>query len=352
MIENEQDSSISIKEIYKVEKELNGLIKDIVKAIISTASIDEMSKRVYRYLKDHFGECTFGLAVNNIVERKLTNIYFYENEEVLKMDDISYENGEKSKFLETIFSKKEILYLEAAKKDFHFCNGEIPNAAYFSPLIIGDESIGAFTFQLHTRSKFTEKELRVCREIIPFLTISLNNSLQNMQLMEVNEKLKRLSEYDDLTGLYNRRSFYERLNDQRESLLLKDKEQYLLLMDLDNFKGVNDNYGHDVGDQTLITVADILRRYFDKELLGRFGGDEFMGGMLGVSKEEVEKKVVQIIDEVRKLNISSSEDGKIVGVSIGLLKLNKNRALRNHFKKVDQLMYKAKNEKGKGYVLG
>lgn len=352
MGENVRDNSMKEKELYKVEKELNGLIKDIVKAIISTASVDEMSKRVYRYLKDHFGECTFGLAINNVVERKVTNIYFYENEEVLKTEDISYDEGEKSKFLKTIFSKKELLHLEAVKEDFYLCDGEVPSAAYFSPLIIGDEVIGAFTFQLHTRDNFTEEELIVCRELIPFLTISLNNSVQNMQLIEVNKKLKMLSEYDDLTGLYNRRSFYENFASKRNSTSLKDEEQYLLLMDLDNFKGVNDNYGHEAGDEALIKVADILNGYFDRKLLGRFGGDEFMGGMVGVSKEEVVGRVEGIINEVRDLKISSGEDENTVGISVGVLKIAGDTALRNHFKKVDELMYKAKNRQEKGYAFG
>ena len=62
-------------------------------------------------------------------------------------------------------------------------------------------------------------------------------------------------------------------------------------MDLNNFKGVNDNFGHFVGDESLIKVADILKRLFlDKGEVGRYGGDEFLCGVANISKE----KVIQI----------------------------------------------------------
>ena len=97
------------------------------------------------------------------------------------------------------------------------------------------------------------------------------------------ERLRHQALHDTLTDLPNRRLFVDRLEQALERTGRRDRLVAVLFMDLDNFKGVNDSLGHDVGDLLLVAVAERLERYLGPEdTLARFGGDEFavlMGDM-------------------------------------------------------------------------
>jgi diguanylate cyclase (GGDEF)-like protein/PAS domain S-box-containing protein len=104
---------------------------------------------------------------------------------------------------------------------------------------------------------------------------------------ETEEALRRLSTTDDLTGLHNRRGFFLLAEQQRRLAIRKQAELLLVYIDIDDFKAINDTHGHQVGDQVLTDMADLLRRcYRDSDIvarisdrdgvLARMGGDEFV----------------------------------------------------------------------------
>lgn len=115
---------------------------------------------------------------------------------------------------------------------------------------------------------------------------------------------------DALTGMYNRRFFYEYLNDNLK------KSFYLLYLDLDNFKAVNDNYGHDVGDQVLIRVAQLIAKYFPNGVSARLGGDEFAVITESDSQQEIEK-LAQAMEATVKKEFKMYECD--LGISIGVV---------------------------------
>lgn len=351
LVEGCKIQNIDLCKVHKREKELNILIKEIVKAVISTDSIEVMSQRVYTYMKEHYGECTFGLAVNSPEKRIVNDFFFYERGNLLEAEDISYDVGSDSKMLKTIFSNKELIYTVRDGDNFLINKGLIPKAAYFAPLNMGISTIGAFTFQLHERDFFSKEELMICRELASFLTIALNNSLQNKRLLENNIRFKKLSQFDDLTGLNNRRTFYENFDMAYERSILKGKVSFVFLMDLDGFKGINDNFGHLRGDDVLKKISLILSRNFDSMYIGRFGGDEFMAGVPCSTRKEIKSIAEKIISEVEGLNISIDKKGNPLGISIGVLELKEKRILRDTFIDVDENLYKAKTEKGSSYFI-
>jgi len=99
------------------------------------------------------------------------------------------------------------------------------------------------------------------------------------ELQEAKEKAEESALYDDLTGLANRKLFYDRLERNiRTAARNNDRERpAILFMDLDKFKMVNDNYGHEAGDQILMAVAERLRKILrEEDTICRMGGDEFV----------------------------------------------------------------------------
>lgn len=146
-------------------------------------------------------------------------------------------------------------------------------------------------------------------------------SLSNEKLREQEEKLTKLAHYDSLTGLVNRVLIAEQLH-----LLLaqckRDKTNLaVLFLDLDNFKAINDNHGHQAGDDLLIATADKLHYVLrDSDVIGRLGGDEFIILMTAhegeFSPQEVAEKIEDAINQPVIINDFSMQVGVSVGIAI------------------------------------
>jgi diguanylate cyclase (GGDEF)-like protein len=135
------------------------------------------------------------------------------------------------------------------------------------------------------------------------------------------EKMKHMATHDDLTGLANRVLLKDRLNTaisfhQRQSLKIA-----VLFIDLDGFKNINDTYGHDVGDELLIQVADKLRTCVrQSDTVVRFGGDEFVLLLTGLHKNSeasfVAEKALAIMQQPFKLSAVTVRIGCSIGISM------------------------------------
>lgn len=153
------------------------------------------------------------------------------------------------------------------------------------------------------------------------------------------EKLKYIAEHDNLTGVYNRAgydAFYRDLN--------LDKTIYILV-DVDNFKTVNDTYGHMAGDKALKRFSNILVKYFPHDHVCRIGGDEFAILIFNFfDRESVKKELIEKFKAIQK-DASAKEKGVCsltcsIGVAIGTNKDDTDTLYR----KADQAMYQIKDK--------
>ena len=167
----------------------------------------------------------------------------------------------------------------------------------------------------------------------------------NGQLLEHNEKLKAQSQTDPLTGLYNRHALRANYDTYVGTNLI------IAYLDVDNFKQINDNYGHDAGDDVLVTISNGLKEIFTNTDAYRYGGDEFLlirkdiDTSLFVNQLHLMK---QRLDDLghgdNKPNIKFSA-GYVYGVA------EEADDLRSMFEKSDELLYEAKR-RGKKNFLG
>ncbi|PXW92959.1 PAS domain S-box-containing protein/diguanylate cyclase (GGDEF)-like protein [Streptohalobacillus salinus] len=107
------------------------------------------------------------------------------------------------------------------------------------------------------------------------------------ELIDLNAQLKALAERDPLTHLYNRRVFVDYLDHYQELYETNHNDFSLAIIDIDHFKNVNDDYGHQVGDHALVSLAEAMTEFFPEPYMSaRYGGEEFVVLLPGVTKEE------------------------------------------------------------------
>ncbi|AXE29107.1 hypothetical protein DK842_03755 [Chromobacterium phragmitis] len=156
-------------------------------------------------------------------------------------------------------------------------------------------------------------------------------------------QMRRLAESDALTGCYNQRALRERLDRCAEASLLSDRPWSLAMLDLDHFKQVNDNYGHQVGDRLLCQAARLFESLLPEgAVLARYGGEEF-----AVLAPEMEgMALLSLMEEARTLLCTTSLEGLPVGkvqtVSIGVAGCRPGEPVRQCLKRADVALYRAK----------
>ena len=131
-------------------------------------------------------------------------------------------------------------------------------------------------------------------------TVSNRLAERNAELEMTKKELNQLANSDGLTGLANRRFFSTALQDVFDDNQKTDGETWLAMLDLDGFKQVNDQYGHDAGDDVLISVANRLNKAFaeTESVAARFGGDEF-----AIIMYEPEPRSVEIVERLSLIHI-------------------------------------------------
>lgn len=179
----------------------------------------------------------------------------------------------------------------------------------------------------------------------------LNQQQEN--LSKDNAELKVLAKYDQLTGLYNRLSFNELLADVMDITVQKKVHMALLYLDLDDFKAVNDNFGHAVGDELLrlaafrmrevLRTSDVVLKNSDSAPIARLGGDEFAIILPDLNEPSNAEAIAQRLVEAFKKSFLINDGRHTVGVSIGVAVYPEaTNTAKELCTKADEAMYAAK----------
>ena len=179
--------------------------------------------------------------------------------------------------------------------------------------------------------------------------ITLNNISERVKLYK---QVKEASMRDSLTGVSNRRAFLERGENEIARTLRHKKHLSVIMIDIDNFKSINDKMGHQYGDKVLITIAGLCRqqtRVTDE--IARYGGDEFVILLPETSAEDAFNLAERICSDVA-LTKYVTESGQIcpIRISLGVTEFNGKGTLGSLLHQADQALYEAKDA-GKSQVV-
>jgi diguanylate cyclase (GGDEF)-like protein len=163
---------------------------------------------------------------------------------------------------------------------------------------------------------------------------------------DLQQKLYAIAHVDNLTGLPNRRAFMDSLARAAQSAQARGHALYFLMLDIDDFKKINDSFGHDVGDEALVEVANVLAAQASSHCFGRLGGEEFAVAAL-VDEAEARALAQHIVAAVHACCVH----GRHMSISIGLALHQEAESLTSLMRRADEALYQAKNAGKNRYVL-
>lgn len=193
----------------------------------------------------------------------------------------------------------------------------------------------------------TSQEISIIRSILSVMVMVVGSS---KALSRTLNELEYYSAHDPLTGLHNRRHFNEMLEYEIGRSSRHHHEFSILMLDLDDFKDVNDSYGHLYGDEALRRTAEVLHHYLRKgDIATRLGGDEFAVILTETSLEGAQKAAQNLLEMLRALEFKTTEGKRFrITASIGVACFPKDAEnFADLMAGVDIALYRAKR-KGKG----
>lgn len=214
---------------------------------------------------------------------------------------------------------------------------EIPQSVIVVPLNIGTNAIGVLTTQSYQTHAYSRSD----REILELLASNVAIAIENARLFE---EVQYLAVTDPLTLLFNRRKFEEMAVREFKRARRYKRPLCVAMIDLDQFKHVNDTYGHIVGDQALVGVASLARNSLRNiDVLARYGGEEFIMLLPETRIHDAMATVERLRIDCQETDFQTSQGTISLTISIGLAELNPAcETLEELVKRADLALYVSK----------
>lgn len=205
-------------------------------------------------------------------------------------------------------------------------------------------SVGIASYPPIFKVRFLGSLTMVC---IMAFTYEYSRKIAHKELVTLSERLDRVARTDELTGLSNRRDMKEKLLYETNRMTTTRKPFCLLLADIDDFKQVNDNHGHDAGDLILQAVSRVMQAALrKKDVISRWGGEEFLMLLPETSITEGRNTANRLLRQITGQPFPIQKTVLTLSVSIGLAQYTPPEDLEKAITKADRALYRAKS-KGK-----
>ncbi|HFE37769.1 MAG TPA: GGDEF domain-containing protein [Gammaproteobacteria bacterium] len=201
-------------------------------------------------------------------------------------------------------------------------------------LLVNGEPLGELN--LHRRWDFSAEEKKVFEYTLCGLVYPLRNAISYQQALLAAHK-------DPLTGVYNRATLEESLNREVKLAQRYVRNLSMIILDIDNFKQFNDNYGHDVGDEVIkTTVERTVACMRSTDVIFRYGGEEFVILLSNTDIEGAAFLAERIRESVEETSIHHESGAIGITISLGAAELKPNEMNANFFSRADKALYRAK----------
>jgi len=338
----------------KANEAINNVLYNISRAANSDISLAQLYSVIREELSTIINTTNFSIALFDEEKNKLYFSYYADETGERDKDFLVSKYSISDSIFNYIFKTGDSLLLNYNKYKRMIAQGNfisydvITNKQIWLgvPLRVENKIIGSMILQSYTDPKlYSKKDIK----LMEFVSQQIATAIERKQ---AEEKLKFLSLYDSLTRLPNRVLFYDRMRQEIAYAKREKKKFALMFLDLDNFKEVNDKFGHDIGDQLLQGVAKRFSKLLRKtDTICRLGGDEFIILLprLAQPREnavDVSQKILNSLNEpflikVKKICITTS-----IGIALYPDDGEEEEVL---IKSADKAMYLAKKEGPNNY---
>ena len=334
--QNFAESTIQIisEKNTKLEKRLDNL-----------TNIVEISKYINSNISDPSLISMINDMIIGILGVTYSSIYLFEFDHLVvkatNSDELDLELKFKDHFVDLNEGKLFILNSKGVK-DEDLIKDKI-HSIIGIPINLRDKFTGYIIVEHTLWNFFSQEHVNFISSIANQIAIAIENSL-------LYAKVKESSIRDPLLGIYNRKYFFDNIEDK----LLKDSsiEFAIVMMDIDDFKKINDEYGHQAGDEILLSVTNTINEnLYEEDVVARYGGEELV---IYIDEIQNYNMVYNRIDDIRKaITKKISENMKLkraITASFGISYYRGNKSVDEVVKTADIMMYEAKRS-GKNRVV-
>ncbi len=251
---------------------------------------------------------------------------------------------------EFCIEKEKVIIGRGIDVDFQIWDSKVSRdhlAIYLVPTESGDKKV-IYEDLMSTNGTYVNEKFSTKGELKNGDRIRIGDTVLKFEIMdeleqEFSKRLYRMAVTDPLTGLYNKEYFYDELRRQFHIATRYGRELSLIMLDIDNFKYVNDDYGHLAGDEALKSVAyAILETVRFQDIVSRFGGDEFCVLLPETSISGARFLGYRIKRTIEKLVLPSDKGTFKITVSMGVVSTKGVMNFIDFIKKVDDALLEVK----------
>ena len=314
---------------------------------ISIENIDSSKIIYYDNIEDCINAVNKGTA--DYTYGDLYSIESNTREKYYKNISVIYKNKLNNDLCIGLSNNNDVLLLRIINKVINSISAEELNTIVYKNTLYTKNKI---TLQSFIYSNYIEVmifiiSILVITSLSTYIIMKIRLQNKNKQ----NSLLKEKSETDSLTGIFNRGACKELISNYIEN---KSNDLYgaFFIIDIDNFKGVNDNLGHKIGDDVLKDLADNLKRLFRKsDIVGRWGGDEFIVFMkdLDFSNLHVASKIATNLCNTMNKTVTYNDISQNISLSIGIVFTKDNINFTELYQKADEILYTVKENGKNGF---
>ena len=314
---------------------------------ISIENIDSSKIIYYDNIEDCINAVNKGTA--DYTYGDLYSIESNTREKYYKNISVIYKNKLNNDLCIGLSNNNDVLLLRIINKVINSISAEELNTIVYKNTLYTKNKI---TLQSFIYSNYIEVmifiiSILVITSLSTYIIMKIRLQNKNKQ----NSLLKEKSETDSLTGIFNRGACKELISNYIEN---KSNDLYgaFFIIDIDNFKGVNDNLGHKIGDDVLKDLSDNLKRLFRKsDIVGRWGGDEFIVFMkdLDFSNLHVASKIATNLCNTMNKTVTYNDISQNISLSIGIVFTKDNINFTELYQKADEILYTVKENGKNGF---
>jgi len=346
---------IKASEVIAKEHEFSSLLKTLIRIIMESAG----AQHGYLLLKEDIGLVVQASANQDFTNVDVMQSILYTDVDMIAHPVVKYVLRTKESIVIDDMTKSNIF--EASK-----LSSRLIKSLFCAPLMLQGELRGIIYLENNLLpSVFTEDKLKFLQHLSGQIVISIENTMVYSRLEEKikqrtkdleasKEELKLLASQDPMTKLFNRRYFSEISEEMFNVSKRTNTDISLIMFDIDDFKSVNDTYGHHVGDKVIIGVADILLANTRKsDIVCRYGGEEYIILLPDTeleSSKQVAENIRALVEDMVITYDKNKELRVTISIGVSMVDLKSDSDIEVAINKADNALYEAKRS-GKNRVV-